>query len=160
MSSLDQSAAPPPPPTPEPARRAALFIAPGLLQAPDAAGLAFLLRMNRAAVLLLTWSQAAVDALALQGVAARLLSATTPGPAPKAYLGAVRQESLDARQSWLVTDIPEAIAAAATAGLGGVVLVGAPTHSGGEGIHLVQALSLADVPRVLIPREGGCWHQQ
>jgi len=160
MSSADQSVPPPPEPVSATARRAALFIAPALLLAPDAPGVAFLLRMNRAAVVLLSWSQDAVDALAARGVAARLLSVTTPAPSPKAFLGALRQETLDAQQSWLVTDRPEPIAAAATAGLGGVVLVGAPGPDGEHGIHLVRALSLADVPRVLIPRAGGCWHQQ
>jgi len=162
MSSTEPPGTPPPvvDPASDSALRAALFIAPQLLQAPDAAGLAFLRRMDRAAVVLLTWSQTAVEALAAHGVTLRLLGVTTPAPTPKAYLGALRQDRLDARQSWLVTDRAAQLDAAATAGLGGAVLVAAPAPSGEQGIHLVQALSLADVPRVLIPRDGGCWHQQ
>jgi hypothetical protein len=59
---------------------------------------------------------------------------------------------------WLVCREVGAVAAAATAGLTGVVLIGCAAPSDDWGIVVAEARDLADAPRVMIPRGGGCWH--
>ncbi len=59
---------------------------------------------------------------------------------------------------WLVCRDAGAVSAAATAGLTGVVLIGCAVPSDDWGIVVAEARDLADAPRVMVPRNGGCWH--
>jgi hypothetical protein len=63
-----------------------------------------------------------------------------------------------ADDGWLVCREVGAVAAAATAGLTGVVLIGCAAPSDDWGIVVAEARDLGDAPRVMIPRGGGCWH--
>ncbi len=65
----------------------------------------------------------------------------------------------DADRGWLVCTDVHAVGAAATAALTGVVLIGCAPPSDDHGIVVAQATDLADAPRVMIPRDGGCWHE-
>jgi hypothetical protein len=73
-------------------------------------------------------------------------------------LRAGRAQGFDLAASWLVSGDAGAIAAAATAGLQGVVLVGLDPPAEDAGVVVNRADDLGDVPRVMIPRGGGCWH--
>jgi histidinol phosphatase-like enzyme len=74
-------------------------------------------------------------------------------------LWAAKQHLVDLFQSWLVTANPALLPVAANAGLQGVVLVGgAPLPTDDLGIVVAEARDLADAPRVMIPKGGGCWH--
>ena len=59
---------------------------------------------------------------------------------------------------WLVCRDANAVPAAATAGLSGVVLIGCAVPTDDCGIVVAEARDLADAPRVMVPRGGGCWH--
>lgn len=74
----------------------------------------------------------------------------------KAMLGALRQAAVDS--GWLICGDAATVATAATAGLAGVVLVGAEIPADDHGIVVAVARDLADAPRVMVPRDGGCWH--
>lgn len=82
-------------------------------------------------------------------------------PRPGMLLTAARETGADLSASWVVgTDARDAVAAG-QAGCAGVVLVGGavlPTDD--LGITVASAADLADAPRVMIPRGGGCWHDQ
>lgn len=80
------------------------------------------------------------------------------GWTPRALLAAVRAGDGDPAASWLVCADPAAVPAAATAGLAGVVLVGCDPPPGAPPLVVARAASLADAPRVMVPRGGGCWH--
>jgi hypothetical protein len=75
---------------------------------------------------------------------------------PRALLAALR--SVQADSGWLICREADAVAPAATAGLAGVVLIGCPAPADDHGIVAVTACDLADAPRVMVPRNGGCWH--
>jgi hypothetical protein len=62
------------------------------------------------------------------------------------------------RTAWLATGDPAWIPAAATAGLQGVVLIGAPVPAEPASLVVVAAENLLDAPRVMVPPGGGCWH--
>jgi hypothetical protein len=74
-------------------------------------------------------------------------------------LAAARELEIDLPTSWLIgTDQADAHAAA-QAGCAGVVLVeGIDLPAEDLGIVVATARDLADAPRVMIPRQGGCWH--
>jgi D-glycero-D-manno-heptose 1,7-bisphosphate phosphatase len=80
-------------------------------------------------------------------------------PRPGMLLSAARDLQVDLPTSWLVgTDAADA-QAAAQAGLAGAVLVeGGDPPTEDLGIVVATARDLADAPRVMIPRQGGCWH--
>ena len=63
-----------------------------------------------------------------------------------------------ASDGWLVCGDASAVSAAATAALTGVVLIGCAVPTDDCGIVVAEALHLADAPRVMVPRDGGCWH--
>jgi hypothetical protein len=62
------------------------------------------------------------------------------------------------RTAWLATRDPAWIAAAGTAGLVGVVLVGVPVPPEPASLVVAGADDLLDAPRVMVPPGGGCWH--
>lgn len=80
-------------------------------------------------------------------------------PRPGMLLAAARELEIDLPSSWLVgTDNADAHAAA-QAGFAGVVLVeGVDPPTEDLGIVVATARDLCDAPRVMIPRQGGCWH--
>ena len=59
---------------------------------------------------------------------------------------------------WLVCREAAAVGAAATAALAGVVLIGVDPPADDHGLVVARAQDLADAPRVMVPRGGGCWH--
>ncbi len=75
----------------------------------------------------------------------------------KRLLLALRAAGAEGATSWLIAGDPAVIAPAAQAGLAGVVLlnVDAPAD---DRLVVARADSLADAPRVMLPRGGGCWH--
>ena len=82
-------------------------------------------------------------------------------PRPGLILAAARAHGLDLAASWLVGTGADDARAAAQAGCAGAVLVGGaalPTED--LGIPVAAASDLADAPRVMIPRGGGCWHDR
>jgi len=107
---------------------------------------------------------------------ARLTLAGVPilalGPAFAGCVGAIPADGLKARtlllglrelgadpaSSWLACADPSVLAAAATAGLAGLVLIAVDPPPGDHPLVVVRADHLADVPRVMVPRGGGCWH--
>ena len=76
----------------------------------------------------------------------------------KGLLAAMR--GVGANTGWIVCADATVISSAATAGLAGVVLIGTPVPAGEHDVVVAEALSLSDAPRVMIPRGGGCWHEQ
>ena len=82
-------------------------------------------------------------------------------PRPGMLLAAARELGIDLPASWLVGRVRDDVLAAAKAGCAGCVLVG-PAPDGGADPRLVVAVArdLADAPRVMIPRRGGCWHSR
>jgi histidinol phosphatase-like enzyme len=67
----------------------------------------------------------------------------------------------DLAHSWMIGTHADDARAAANAGLAGAIIVGGhalPTDD--LGIVVAAAENLADAPRVMIPRQGGCWHDQ
>jgi len=79
---------------------------------------------------------------------------------PRDLLAALRLVGADAAQSWLACSDPEAIAAAASAGLHGVVLVGVPHPGDDPALVIASSPNLAGVTIAMVPRGGGCWHDQ
>lgn len=82
-------------------------------------------------------------------------------PRPGMLLAAARELEIDLPSSWLIgTDNADAYAAA-QAGFAGVVLIeGVDPPKEDLGIVVATALDLCDAPRVMIPRQGGCWHDR
>lgn len=96
--------------------------------------------------------------LRLRGAAHRLLA---EAPTPRSLLAALRAEDADPARSWLATADATAVAAAATAGLAGVVLVGGPGPADrDDGVVVRHAERLAAAPLAMVPRGGGCWHDR
>jgi len=81
-------------------------------------------------------------------------------PRPGLLLAAARTHSIDLPSSWLIGVDADDARAAGQAGCAGAVLLGTdPLPSDDLGLVVAQARDLADAPRVMIPRGGGCWHQ-
>jgi hypothetical protein len=59
---------------------------------------------------------------------------------------------------WLICRDATAVGPAATAALTGVVLVGMDPPADDQGLVVARAENIADAPRVMVPRGGGCWH--
>ena len=105
-----------------------------------------------------------VERSLLDGGAAALLArmqlagvavvAVDPPFTPKALRLALAQ----ADTGWLVCREAAAVGAAATAALTGVVLIGVDPPADDHGLVVARALDLADAPRVMVSRGGGCWH--
>jgi D-glycero-D-manno-heptose 1,7-bisphosphate phosphatase len=80
-------------------------------------------------------------------------------PRPGLLLAAAKDLALDLPSSWLVGARADDAVAAAQAGCAGAVLVGGAQPPDDDlGIVVATARDLADAPRVMIPRGGGCWH--
>ncbi len=110
-------------------------------------------------------SQARVDDLLTAAGAslAGVWHAPTPGHAwikPRAgmVLTAARALGCDLPASWLIGASLDDARAAALAGCAGAVLIGVDPPVEDLGIVCARAESLADAPRVMVPRDGGCWH--
>jgi len=102
-------------------------------------------------------------ALATEGEAlTAIYVAATAGdgwPKPGLVLRAAQEQSLDLSKSWLISTEPAAMLAAAQAGcLGGVLIGDAPAPKAVLGFTCNQAVDLTDAPRVMVPPQGGCWH--
>lgn len=98
---------------------------------------------------------------ALAGVYAALPDrpASWRKPRPGMLLTAAQELTVDLPTSWLVGTDNADVHAAVQAGLAGVVLVeGVDPPTDDLGIVVATARDLADAPRVMIPRQGGCWH--
>jgi D-glycero-D-manno-heptose 1,7-bisphosphate phosphatase len=81
-------------------------------------------------------------------------------PRPGMLLTAARELALDLPSSWLIGTRAEDAQAAGQAGCAGAVLVGGAALPVDDlGIVVASARDFADAPRVMIPRQGGCWHQ-
>ena len=90
-------------------------------------------------------------------------TATNPAswrkPRPGMLLAAARELGIDLAASWLVGCREEDAIAAGQAGCAGCVLLQARLPPMDDpGIVVALADDLADAPRVMIPRSGGCWH--
>lgn len=80
-------------------------------------------------------------------------------PRPGMLLAAARELDIDLPSSWLIGIDRADVYAAAQAGCAGAVLVeGFEPPLEDLGIVVATARDLADAPRVMIPRQGGCWH--
>ena len=81
-------------------------------------------------------------------------------PRPGMLLTAARELAIDLPTSWLIgTDADDARAAGQAGCAGAVLIGGAAAPSDDLGIVVATARDLADAPRVMIPRQGGCRHQ-
>jgi hypothetical protein len=140
-------------------RSALLIDGPLLAGEPSVGAVAFLERMNRAAVAIVALGP--IEAPAWLGRGVRVDYVTErDGWRPRELLAALRAVSAEPHASWLVTADASAIAAAGTTGLAGLVLIGGDPPPGELPLTVNSARDLADVPRALIPRGGGCWHDQ
>jgi histidinol-phosphate phosphatase family protein len=82
-------------------------------------------------------------------------------PRPGLILAAARAHQLDLPSCWLVGTTIDDARAAGQAGCAGAVLVGGAGTPGEDlGIPVGIATDLADAPRVMLPRDGGCWHDR
>jgi hypothetical protein len=141
------------------ARSALLIDAALLASEPSPGALAFLKRMNAAGVALVPLG--AVDAAAWSARGTRLEEAVTrDGWRPRVLLTALGAVAAEVSSSWVVCTDAAAAPAAATAGMAGVVLIGAEPPREDLGIAVTSAGDLADLPRALVPRGGGCWHER
>ena len=93
--------------------------------------------------------------------AARLeTSASTATRLPSAaLLQLIAQLQMDPVTSWFITAEPANLQAAASAGIGAAVLLGDREPDAGLLLRVERARDLADAPRVMIPAQGGCWHE-
>jgi hypothetical protein len=121
----------------------------------------FLARMHTAGVAVVAViTDASVAIAALTALQESGCDTAIPMPTWNAlgFLRTGKTLGLDLAGSWLVTGDAAGIAVAATAGLHGVVLIGIDPPVEDTGLVINRAEDLGDVPRVLIPRGGGCWH--
>ena len=80
-------------------------------------------------------------------------------PRPRLLLRCLRETGAEGPRSWLIAAEPSLAATAGQAGLAGCVLVhGAVPPADDHGLVMATAADLADAPRVMIPKGGGCWH--
>jgi len=79
-------------------------------------------------------------------------------PRPGLLLAAAQAQQLDLPTSWVIGTHHHHAHAAAQAGCAGCVLIGIAAPTEDLGLVVVEARDLADAPRVMIPRGGGCWH--
>ncbi len=84
-------------------------------------------------------------------------------PKPAQLLRAAVVSEMDIFTSWVCAHDEKAFHAAAQAGFLGGIYIGSdeqkPKSNCGLQV-LNHALSLADAPRVMIPPDGGCWHDK
>lgn len=82
-------------------------------------------------------------------------------PRPGLILAAARAHDLHLAGSWFVGAAADDARAAAQAGCAGAVVVGGAAAPAEDlGIPVAIASDLADAPRVMVPRGGGCWHDR
>lgn len=82
-------------------------------------------------------------------------------PRPGMLLTAAREVGADLSVSWVIgTDARDAVAAGQAGCAGAVLVGGAVVPTDDLGITVASATDLADAPRVMIPKNGGCWHDQ
>ena len=81
-------------------------------------------------------------------------------PRPGLLLAAAQAHQLDLPTSWVIGTTLLHAHAAAQAGCAGCVLIGIPAPTEDVGLVVAEARDLADAPRVMIPRGGGCWHDR
>ena len=81
-------------------------------------------------------------------------------PRPGLLLAAAQAHQLDLPTSWVIGTSLHHAHAAAQAGCAGCVLIGIPAPTEDLGLVVAEAHDLADAPRVMIPRDGGCWHDR
>lgn len=82
---------------------------------------------------------------------------------PKAgqLLRAAAVSAMDIFSSWIIAADEKAFYAAAQAGFLGGIYIGEHMPKDNCGLQVLnQAQSLADAPRVMIPPQGGCWHDK
>lgn len=80
-------------------------------------------------------------------------------PRPRLLLRCLRETGAEGPRSWLIAAESSLAATAGQAGLAGCVLVhGAVPPPEDLGLVVASADDLADAPRVMIPKGGGCWH--
>jgi len=79
-------------------------------------------------------------------------------PRPGLILAAAQSHQLDLPTSWVIGTSVDHAHAAAQAGCAGCVLLGVAAPTDDLGLVIAEARNLADAPRVMIPRGGGCWH--
>ena len=71
------------------------------------------------------------------------------------------EHSVDNFSSWIIANDHEAFAAAGQAGFLGGIYIGDVMPADNFGLRVLnKALSVGDAPRVIIPPEGGCWHEK
>ena len=92
------------------------------------------------------------ERLRLRGAGCVVLDALTA----KALL---REAGPAAAQSWLATSDPGVVMTAATAGLAGVVIIAQAGEDRDDGILVRHSPDLASATIAMVPRSGGCWHQ-
>lgn len=130
-------------------------------------------RMQQAGVVLALVSQLSQDAAEAQlaAVAEQLPTVTVYGlpaenaerwqwPRPQMLLRAANEQDMDIFRSWVIGSEAGLFQAAAQAGFLGGVLLNAESPDDNAGLQVLNtADSLADAPRVMIPPQGGCWHE-
>lgn len=134
----------------------------GLLHAPSAPRALDRLQARKVPVLALAPLETGEAATTTHPAIVGTWSPTGPrdlAPRPGLILRAAREAQVDLARSWLVGTTADDARAAGQAGLAGCVLIGdAPGPEEDLGIVVARARDLADAPRVMIPRGGGCWH--
>lgn len=69
------------------------------------------------------------------------------------------EHGVDIFSSWVIAQNHDAFRAAAQAGFLGGIYIGENMPADSLGLRVLnQALSIGDAPRVMIPPDGGCWH--
>lgn len=82
-------------------------------------------------------------------------------PKPAQLLRACSEQDIDIFNSWVIGSSHDLFRAAAQAGFLGGIYIGDDMPDEKFGLQVCnQADSLADAPRVMIPPQGGCWHEQ
>ncbi|TVR46465.1 MAG: hypothetical protein EA402_02610 [Planctomycetota bacterium] len=79
-------------------------------------------------------------------------------PSLAALARAMASVGADVSRSWMLSQDPQAFVLAAQIGCVGGVAVAVPAPAKIPGLVVHEARNLADVPRVMIPPQGGCWH--
>ncbi len=80
-------------------------------------------------------------------------------PKPAQLLRACTENDIDIFNSWVIGTSHDLFRAASQAGLLGGIYIGDDMPAENLGLQVLNhALSLGDAPRVMIPPQGGCWH--
>lgn len=122
-----------------------------------------LVRMRLAHVPVLVCADHPLEAGALVGLGQAVdaitdVLAPSGFPAVRSLLQACRTHGIDLTSSWMLTAREPALQAAATAGLPQAVWLGPVPPHRPPLIRIETACDLSDAPRVMVPADGGCWH--